>query len=355
MPIVALLAATPLLVSAAAADKPGQSGVKPPVKPSDLFADTIVAKGKGVSVTRGELDEALISIKANASARGQSIPPEHMTLVEQQVLERLIQIQLLLNKATDADKSAGKELSAKRMVEIKARAGSDEALDRQLKSVGMTREDLTAKMTEEAIAETVLKRELKADVTDEEVKKYYEENPGRFEQPESVRASHILIGTRDQNTGAEMNDEQKAAKRKEIEALLKRARAGEDFAKLAKEHSEDPGSKDRGGEYTFGRGKMVPEFEAAAFSLEEGKISDVVTTSYGYHIIKLSEKIPAKKVEFSEVAEDIKEGLTQQALQKQIPEYMDKMRGDAGVEILDEKLKAKITPPGAGRPAPQGN
>ena len=99
-----------------------------------------------------------------------------------------------------------------------------------------------------------------------------------------------------------MTEEQKAAKRKEMEGLLKRARAGEDFAKLAKEYSEDPGSKDKGGEYTFPRGQMVPEFEAAAFSLNTNQVSDIVTTRFGYHIIKLSEKIPAQKVEFAKVA-----------------------------------------------------
>ena len=83
-----------------------------------------------------------------------------------------------------------------------------------------------------------------------------------------------------------------------MEGLLKRARAGEDFAKLAKEYSEDPGSKDKGGEYKFPRGQMVPEFEAAAFSLGTNQVSDIVTTRFGYHIIKLSEKIPARKVEY---------------------------------------------------------
>ena len=88
---------------------------------------------------------------------------------------------------------------------------------------------------------------------------------------------------RDQTTGAELPEDQKKAKRKLADDLLKRARAGEDFAKLAKEYSEDPGSKEKGGEYPpFPRGQMVPEFEAAAFSLNTNQVSDVVTTSYGY-------------------------------------------------------------------------
>jgi peptidyl-prolyl cis-trans isomerase C len=340
--LVLLLAATPLLALGAAADgKAGQTNAARAAKPSDLFGDTIIAKGKNVSVTRGEFDEALIGIKATASARGQVIPPEQLALVEQQVLDRLIQIQLLLAKATDADKAAGKQLGEKRLTEIKARSGSEEAFERQLKSVGMTHDDLVSKITEESTAETVIKRELKADVTAEDAKKFYDENPARFEEPEMVRASHILIGTRDPAAGSDLPDDKKAEKRKLAEDLLKRARAGEDFAALAKEYSEDPGSKDKGGEYTFPRGKMVPEFEAAAFSLEPDQVSDIVTTTYGYHIIKLSEKLPAKKVEFEKVVDDLKEGLTQQELQKQLPDYLAKLRADAGVEILDEKLKAR--------------
>ena len=171
-------------------------------------------------------------------------------------------------KPPTADKAAGKALAEKRLAEAKTKLGSEEALNRQLKLMGTTREEVLAKWTESATAETVLKRELKVNVTDEDAKKYYEDNPARFEQPEMVRASHILLTTRDPATNTELTEDQKAAKHKQMEGILKRARAGEDFAKLAKEYSEDPGSKDKGGEYTFPRGQMVPEFEAAAFSLE---------------------------------------------------------------------------------------
>ena len=133
----------------------------------------------------------------------------------------------------------------------------------------------------------------------------------------------------------------KNEKHKLAEDLLKRARAGEDFAKLAKEYSEDPGSKDNGGEYTFPRGKMVPEFESAAFSLKTNQVSDIVTSQYGYHIIKLLEKISAKKTDLNtNVVADIRNYLTQQEVQNKLPDYMVKLKKDANVEILDDKLKA---------------
>jgi peptidyl-prolyl cis-trans isomerase C len=127
---------------------------------------------------------------------------------------------------------------------------------------------------------------------------------------------------------------------------VKRARAGEDFAKLAKENSDDPGSKDKGGEYQFARGQMVPEFEAAAFSLKTNEVSDVVTTQYGYHVIKLSEKIPAKKVELAKVAPEVKDYLKQQQMQtrqQDLQDYLAKLKRDSNVQILDEDLKPKGT------------
>ncbi len=343
--LVLLVLATALPVWGASSDQSASAASKPVPKTSDLFGGKVLAKGKGVEVTRGQLDDEVIRVKAQAAAHNQTIPPDKMGTMERQILEQLIQVQLLDAKATDADKAAGKAMAEKRFEEAKRRLGSDEAMNRQLKLLGATREEVLAKWIQSATAESVLKRELKVNVTDADAKKFYNDNPTRFEQPEMVRASHILLMTTDPKTNTELTEAQKAAKHKDMEALLKRARAGEDFAKLAKENSEDTGSKDKGGEYTFPRGQMVPEFEAAAFSLGTNQVSDIVTTRYGYHIIKLYEKIPAKKVDFVKALPDIKEGLTQQELQKLFPDYVAKLKTEANVEILDEKLKAQELPP----------
>jgi len=342
--IVIAFALTLAIVPGLRAADATNTAAKPEAKAKDLPESQVVAKGKGVEVKRSRLDEEVAAIRGNAEARGQAIPAEQLAMLEQQILERIIQIQLLTAKATPEDKAKAKENAAKRLESIKTRAGSDEALDRQLKSVGMTRDVLQAKMLEEAIAETVMERELKINITDEQVKKFYDENPSKFEQPETVRASHILLMTKDPTTGEDLAADKKEAKKKQAEDLVKRARASEDFAKLAKEYSEDPGSKDKGGEYTFPRGQMVPEFEASAFSLKTNEVSDIVTTQFGYHIIKLSEKIPTKKVELAKVSSDIKDYLKQQSAQKELPAYMERIKKEAGVEILDPKLKAQDNP-----------
>lgn len=327
------------------------AGTKPVDKVTALFGDAVVAKGKGVEVKRGQLDEEVIRIKSQMAAAGQPIPAAQIKMVEQNILDQMIAVQLLKSKATAEDIATAKTTADKRFAAAKERLGSDEVVRMRLKAEGLTEEQLVVKWTEQATAEVVVKRELKVNITDEEVKKFYQENPARFEQPESVRASHILFSTRDNATQQELPEDKKAAKKKLADDVLKRARGGEDFAKLAKEYSDDPGSKETGGEYTFARGRMVPEFEAAAFALTPGQISDPVTTQFGYHIIKLSEKIPAKKADFDKVAPELKEGLAQQAVQKQLPDYMKQLRKDAGLEVLDESLKPKETSEDSGLPA----
>ena len=303
---------------------------------AELFPDKVIAKGKGLEIKRSQLDEALISIKAS---QGGNIPPEQMGMLETQVLDQIVTLQLLLGKATDADRQAGKELAAKRLANVKERAGSDDNLARQLKSVGLSVERLQQKLTEEATAESALLRELKVNVTDDDVKKFYDGNPTQFEQAEMVRASHVLISTKDSKTGEDLSEDAKKEKLKLAQGIVEKARKGEDFAKLAKEYSDDPGSKDKGGEYTFPRGQMVPEFESAAFSLKTNQVSDLVTTQFGYHIIKLSEKIPAKKIELSKVSEQVRDHLKRQELGKNAPDFIEKLKKETGLEILDEKLK----------------
>jgi len=343
--VTSVLAAQGVRAQTAAATNATASAPKAPAKPTDVFGDKVIAKGTNVEVKRSQLDEEVIRIKANATRNGQTVSPEQTTMLEQQILGQAILVQLLNSKSTDTDKTEGKTQAEKKLQEGKTQFGSDEALDRQLKAAGVTRAELLKQWAEAATAESVLKRELKVSVTDDDVKKFYDDNPSKFEQAETVRAAHILIKTTDA-ANAELSQEQKDAKRKQAQDILKRARAGEDFGKLAKEFSEDPGSKENGGEYTFPRGQMVAEFETAAFSMNTNQISDLVTTKFGYHIIKLLEKMPAKKTELAAVGSRIKDFLTQEAIKKQLPDYYKKLRKDAKVEILDEKLKPQEEPEG---------
>ncbi len=337
-----------VVATALAADpKDAKSPVAPPlpkpvVSADSLFPPTVLAKGKGFEINDRQLDEAFMNFRTAAASRGQPPPPEDKRLeTEKKLLDRLIVVQVLSRKATEADKTKGKATADKMLGEFRQQAGSEEGFKRQIAALGMTPEAFTTQFTERAIVEEVVTREVRDQipVTPQQVQKYYDENPKRFEQPETVRAAHILLATRDIPTNAELPPDKQKAQRDLIEALLKRARAGEDFSKLAKEFSQDPGSKERGGEYVFPRGQMATEFEAAAFGMRPGQISDVVTTKFGFHIIKVLERNPAKKVEFDKVKDRIRENLQQEEADKQLPAYLEKVKREAGVEVLAEKYK----------------
>jgi peptidyl-prolyl cis-trans isomerase D len=142
-----------------------------------------------------------------------------------------------------------------------------------------------------------------------EVKAHYDANTERYSTPEQVKASHILFKT-------EGKDD--ATVKKQAEEVLAKAKSGADFAQLATKYSEDEGSKAKGGEYDFfGRGAMVKEFEDAAFSLQPGQISDLVKTTYGYHIIKGGEKRAGSTRSFEEVRPQIEDQLRWERVQKE--------------------------------------
>jgi parvulin-like peptidyl-prolyl isomerase len=149
--------------------------------------------------------------------------------------------------------------------------------------------------------------------------------------------------------------EKKKEKEKLARDIKARADKGEDFSKLVREYSEDPGSKDKGGEYKFPRNRMVPEFEAAAFSLKTNQISDIVETRYGYHIIKGLEKYPATHQQFAEVKAKIKDYLVAKEAEKTLPAYLEKIKADAGVKFLDSDNGKPVPPAATAAPISQIN
>jgi len=312
-----------------------------------LFGDPVIVKAKNFTIKQSELDQVLTGAKANAAAQGQQLPPEFSIAI----LNQLITIQSLLQEATPADRAAGAADADLQYTNLVKRFGSVEAFDRQLKAVGMTEDELRAKATQEAVAKATLKRELNITVTDDAAKAFYAKHTADFEQPEMAHVRHILLMTIDPSTQppTPLPTNTVAAKRQQIDDLLKQIRGGADFVALAGQYSEDPGSKEKGGELPpFSRGQMVPEFEATAFSLTNNQVSDVITTQYGYHIIKLIDKTPAKTYAYNDtlpqvnktVADICKNEVETEDIKNLAPDYVKKLRDEQQVEITDPSLKA---------------
>jgi peptidyl-prolyl cis-trans isomerase C len=266
--------------------------------------------------------------KSDEASRKMMREQSRDSVLDMLVEKAIITEQLKSNKIeiTDADIDA-------RFLEILKDAGKTpeqaaEDLKQQNRTVNEFKEQLRWHVGIEKLCTAISKEK---DVTEADAKQFYDTNPQYFQQPEQIRASHILIKTEG------MDEAKKAEAKKKIEDILKKARDGEDFAVLAKTYTEDPGSKDTGGEYTFPKGKMVPEFENAAFALEVGKISDVVETQFGYHIIKLSEKMPAKTWGFDEVKAKILQELKRQKTSKFWQQYSGDVKKAAKIEWSPEE------------------
>ncbi len=190
--------------------------------------------------------------------------------------------------------------------------------------------------TKQIIIGGLLRREIeqKVQVPDEDVRSYYDANKEQIKEPEKFRARHILVDTE-----------------KEAKDILTHLKAGEDFATLAKEKSKDP-SKEKGGDLGFfSKGQLIPEFEQAALALEVGRISGVVKTKFGYHIIKLEEKQPAKERTLEEAKDSIRQMLLS-AKQKECFEALLKdLRAKNKVVIHKEVLQPPLNNQ---QPSPQG-
>ena len=144
------------------------------------------------------------------------------------------------------------------------------------------------------------------ELSDAEIERYYRQNRQRFEVSERILASHILFATEGKS------DDEKTALQEKAQSILDEIKQGADFAELATEHSDDPGTTANGGDLGWiTRGQMVPNFENASFALKDGEISDVITTEYGFHIINVHERQNSHVQALEEVRGQIREEITQ--------------------------------------------
>jgi peptidyl-prolyl cis-trans isomerase D len=179
-------------------------------------------------------------------------------------------------------------------------------------------------------------------IPEADIVKLYNDNLAQYSTPEQIRASHILFRT-------EGKDE--AAVRAQAEQVLKQVRAGGDFAALAKQHSEDEANKEAGGDLDyFGRGRMVPEFEAVAFEMQNGQTSDLVKTPFGFHIIKLTDKKTATTRTLADVKPELTEQLkferSQQAVTDQAKSLAGQIKAPADLDTVGKAAGLTVTESG---------
>jgi peptidyl-prolyl cis-trans isomerase C len=289
----------------------------------------MVAVVNGTIITQGEFDRVLGYELRRAAQSGQQIPGAQMAKVENSILDSLIVGELLFQESKKKGIQVKPETVTEQLMTVKQRFPSEAEFKKALEENNMTESKISADIKRDMAIQQLLDKEVdqKVKITDEESKTFYDKNPQLFQQPERVKASHILIKV---DEGA--SEEKKAEARKKIEEIQQKVQNGEDFATLAKTYSEGPSGPKGGDLGSFGRGQMVKPFEDAAFSLKPNETSDIVETKFGYHLIKVVDKQPAKKIAYADAKDRINNRLKNQKLRTERQLYVDKLKKDAKIE-----------------------
>lgn len=184
-----------------------------------------------------------------------------------------------------------------------------------------------------------------AEVTHDELQAYYDQHRDQYRTPEQVKVSHILIKTPLPGPDGKIDEKGVTEAQRRAEDLLKQLKQGTYFEELAKKYSEDPGSAKQGGSLGWiGRGRTVPEFEKAAFSIPKGQISDLVKSSYGFHIIRVDDKQDAHMKSLDEVKGEIEPILKQQKAQQIAQKQAEDLLQQAQKQGLDSAAASKGVP-----------
>lgn len=311
--------------------------------------EPLAAKVNGKKITLAEVDVRLTQMAGQQAEMFQGEQGEQAKVqFRNQVLDQMIEMELLMAEVNKRGiKVTDKEIDTK-LKELMTDYGLKDQteLEAALKQQNMTlvqfKEELASRVQIEKLGDQVTK-DIKA--SSKEVKDYYEKNKASFAVKDQVQVAHILV--------------QEEAKAKEILADVK---AGADFAKVAKEFSIDPGSKDKGGEMPMtDKDQFVPEFADASWKLEPGQVSDLVKTTYGFHIIKMIAKKNGGEKKFEDIKDEVEEQMLSADKQETFGKWLDELKKNAKIERFIDANPPQVAPgaapggaPGAVPPADQG-
>lgn len=304
--------------------------------------DDVVATVNGNEITVKQFESTLALYKESLeSMYGSSIwdtevedGVKYRDKFKEIMLQQMIDIEAVSEQAKKDGLAPSKEDVDKAFEELKKNIDEDKDYKKSLEEKGIDDTYLRQQQEQDLIIQNYKENfEKNLKISDEEMKKYYEDNKKEYYKDE-VKASHILISTVDEN-GKELSEAKKKEAKEKAEDVLKKAKSGEEFSELAKKYSDDTGSAAQGGDLGyFTKGQMVAEFENAAFNLKVGEISDIVETQFGYHIIKVYDKVD-EQLPFDDVKDEIKNTLMEDKYIANIEEISKK----AKVEKNDSVIK----------------
>ena len=260
--------------------------------------------------------------------------PDMVRRMQKKALAKVIDYELILQeslklKIKDVDKQV-----EERMQKIKKKYKTEERLMHYLEVKGLTLEKLKENYRKRVYIDEYLKVKGISDpeIPEKNIREMYDDNPKNYYRQESIVASHILIKVDEK---AKPEEDKKA--RKKAEKIRKDILGGKDFAEMAKEHSDCNSAAGGGRLRSINRGYMPKEFDKVAFSLEKDKVSEVVETKFGYHIILVSEKVPEGITPYEEVKDFIKKFLQEDERKELLDAHVAKLHEKAKIEVFLEE------------------
>lgn len=308
-----------------------------------------IAVVNGVKLPAQYLENQLITFKIFKRQRGEHMTPEEEAKLVKDTMKNLVDLELLSQKSEEMNIKADPKAVSEQISKISGQFPSRELFLNALAIQRLTMIMLKESIEKRLLEQEFLRREVvpKVDVDDASVKKYYLENPAMFRQPERIAIHHIFIRAPHTDDAGKASDPALQKKADRLMALIDKdaldliqktlikLEKGGDFAKLAKKYSEDDASKVKGGLIgTITSEQTLPEIFQAASKLKAGKFSGIVKSSYGYHIVKVTEKFPAKTADLSDVKSDILNVLMKIAVQKKKEAILLEMRKSADIKLL---------------------
>ncbi len=302
---------------------------------TDAPIATPISANEAVATVNGKIIYATEFARAQkvmmSGKPGTQIPAEKKKDFEKYVINQLISAELLYQAAQKFEiKDIESQIDAK-IAQGKKRFSTDQEFEKSLKALDINPAELREYTRRDLVISNFIQQTIvsKIVVSEDESKKFYDQNSDKFKQEETVKASHILIGV-----DAKATDADKKKAKEKADKLRKEIAGGADFATVAKGNSTCPSSQQGGDLGFFGKGQMVPAFEKAAFAMKKGDVSEVVETQFGYHIIKVTDKKSAETVAFKVAKPKIDDYLKGQKVNEAISTYLDDARKKAKIDVL---------------------
>lgn len=309
----------------------------PKISTVNTNGEAVWAEGQGIRITASQVSAKVSRTVAEAAAAGRTLSDRDINALRGRTLDTMIFVQLVLRRADQGDTNRALFESKSRVDGMIKNAPSPEAFFRTLSQAGYTEESFRKEKFEEALVVNIIDREVKhrIRIPDSDIQGFYDSDDTRWKKPDQVKAAQIFFATINPETREKLPADVIETKRKKAEEALAQVKAGTNFATLARQVSEDPTSRERGGEYVFQKGQMFPEFEKAVWDVKPGTLhGEVVATQFGFHVFKKLEDVPARVIPLAEVSEQIREVLIQREMEVRIPEYGDRLRAEAKVKLL---------------------